>query len=254
METQCKNIKNQLEVVTDQLVQIQERVRILEETTQQLKQDHSADSSSTLQFLGEINARLTTIEATDNAWYEMPEEHNTYTDAGEVQPAGNDLGQDLSGVMTEPGLQMPDYEGGRRLAEPEGLGAMPTRTQNLRAVDPRSSPTPQLLSASSRYDSGSMRQPPTFDTRGAVSQGSADVTQLTTAFVQGSMQRPDVQLADYLIPKGMGPIQRTEQGRESSYAVAPYRDPHSSRYTPDSIGSHPLQSGTPYPATSPTSC
>ena len=153
------------------------------------------------------------------------QEHHTGTDAGELQPAGNDLGQDLSGVMNEPGLQMPDYEGGRRLAEPEGLGAMPTRTQNLRAVDPRSSlqhTEQQPLSASSRYDSGSLRQPPTFDARGGVSQGSADVTQLTTAFVQGSMQRPDVQLADYLIPKGMGPAHRTLGVRESSYAVAPY--------------------------------
>ena len=183
----------------------------------------------------------------------MPEEHHAGTDAGGLQPAGNDLGQDLSGVMNEPGLQMLDYDGGRRLADIEGHRTMPTTTQNLRAVDPRSSPTPQLLSASSRYDSGSMRQPPTFDTRGAVSQGSADVTQLTTAFVQGSMQRPDVQLADYLIPKGMGPAQRTEQGRESSYAVAPYRDPHSSRYTPEGIDSHPPQSGIPNPATSPTS-
>ena len=130
---------------------------------------------------------------------------------------------------------------------------MPTTTQNLRAVDPRSSPTPQLLSASSRYDSGSLRQPPTFDARGGVSQGSADVTQLTTAFVRDSMQCPEVQLADYLIPKGMGPAHRTEGLRESSYAVAPYRDPLSPRYTPEGMDSRPPQVGIPNPVTTPTS-
>ena len=48
LEAQCQTMRNQLDVVTDELVQFQERVRVLEETIQKHKQDQSSESSTTL--------------------------------------------------------------------------------------------------------------------------------------------------------------------------------------------------------------
>ena len=155
-------MESKLEGLETEFDHFKERVSAMEGNYEKLSSNQKNEHATIAQMLNELRDKCTTIELKLDSWND-DWQGDDYGGVGE-QYTGNDLERDLDGLIKDP-----EGSGGRRPVTTEGLGAMPSRAQDLTAFGSEAFRQSQLDSGWD--DSGSVRQPPTF--KAVASQGPA---------------------------------------------------------------------------------